>query len=78
VTEPEAGHVESYAGASYPTEPRALWWAGQRHVVTQILARWRTPAGPGFRIQTEDGAQFQVEYNTVGDRWRIQQLEASD
>ncbi len=78
MSKPEGGQVECYAGASYPTEPRALWWAGQRYPVAQILARWMAPAGPGWRVETEAGARFQLQYHTAADRWSIRRLDTED
>jgi hypothetical protein len=75
VTESTTGQVECYAGASYPTEPRAVWWAGQRYSVVQVLARWMTPTGPGWRVEAEAGASFQLHYQTTADRWQIRRLD---
>lgn len=52
-----------------------MWWEGQRQAVSRILARWRTPAGPGFRIETEAGARFRLEYDAANDRWQVNKLD---
>ena len=44
-------HVECYSGYSYAQEPRAFEWEGRRYEVARIVKRWRTPAGPGFRVE---------------------------
>jgi hypothetical protein len=51
-------------------------WQGQRYAVARVEARWRTPAGPGFRIGTASGARFEVWYQEAEDRWSVLRLEA--
>ncbi len=48
----EAGGVECYAGYRYPERPRAFVWEGERVEIEAVERRWRTPAGPTFRIRT--------------------------
>jgi hypothetical protein len=43
--------VECYSGHTYAQEPRAFEWEGQRYQVEQVVKRWRTPAGPCFRVE---------------------------
>jgi len=44
-------HAECYSGTTYAQEPRAFEWEGRRYEVARIVKRWRTPAGPGFRVE---------------------------
>jgi hypothetical protein len=44
-------HVECYSGHTYAQEPRAFEWEGRRYNVERVVKRWRTPAGPGFRVE---------------------------
>jgi hypothetical protein len=44
-------HVECYSGYTYAQEPRAFLWHGERYQVERIINRWRTPQGPGFRVE---------------------------
>ncbi|MGC8827591.1 MAG: hypothetical protein ACP5TV_11375 [Anaerolineae bacterium] len=37
---------------------RAVVIAGQRHEIIRITARWRTPSGPAFRIETPHGSAY--------------------
>jgi hypothetical protein len=79
--EPQAGQstrptVECYSGHAYAGEPRAVTWQGRRYVVARVEARWRTPAGPTFRIGTVCGARFEVCYQEAEDRWSVLPLEA--
>ncbi len=43
--------VECYSGYTYAQEPRAFEWRGRRYEVKRIVKRWRTPEGPGFRVE---------------------------
>jgi hypothetical protein len=43
--------VECYSGYTYAQEPRAFVWHARRYEVERVVKRWRTPAGPGFRVQ---------------------------
>jgi hypothetical protein len=74
MTEPEGGVVECYAGHTYAQEPRALVWEGQRYVVDGVEARWRTPDGPAFRVGTEGGKRFDLQYRESDDGWTIVSL----
>ena len=43
--------VECYSGHTYAQEPRAFEWEGRRYEVERVIKRWRTPAGPCFRVE---------------------------
>ena len=43
--------IECYSGYTYAQEPRAVVWRGERYEVQRIVKRWRTPAGPAFRVE---------------------------
>lgn len=49
-------------------------WEGQRCPVARIVARWRTPMGPGFRIETEGGRIFDLQYRDDQDGWEVSLL----
>ncbi len=74
MTGPEAGKVECYAGCRYPERPRAFAWEGERVEIETIEHRWRTPAGPAFRIRTASGHRFALAYDETADTWDIQSL----
>jgi hypothetical protein len=67
--------VECLASASYPGDPIAVTWQGQRHEVEAILDRWRGPQELGFRVRTREldglGAVFELIYDGSADDWRI-------
>jgi aminotransferase len=63
--------VECYSGHTYAQEPRFVVWQGQRHLVTQVNERWRTPDGPAFNVQTESGLAFKLRYSENQDLWTI-------
>jgi hypothetical protein len=70
-------YVECYSGHTYAGEPRAVTWQGKRYPVAQVEARWRTPAGPTFRVRTQPGARFDLWYHEPEDRWSVARLEAT-
>ena len=47
-------------------------WQGRRLPVTHIERRWRTPGGPAFSVETEQGVSFELLYDEVNDLWAIQ------
>ncbi len=47
----ETVEVECYSGYTYAQEPKVVEWQGQRYEVKRIVKRWRTPQGPGFRVE---------------------------
>jgi hypothetical protein len=67
----EEWSVECYAGPAYATEPRALRRGGQSWPVERVLARWRTPAGPAFRVRCAAG-EFVLSYDEAGDFWKVE------
>ncbi len=66
--------VECYSGHTYAQEPRALIWQGQRQTVARVLARWRTPEGRAFRVESEELRRFELLYHEAEARWMIQAL----
>ena len=71
--------VECYSGHTYAQEPRAIVTAeGQRWMVAEVVQRWRTPAGPAFRIRTEAGDLFDLHYSETDDRWTVRPLPAAE
>jgi hypothetical protein len=71
VTEQGSSRVECYSGHTYPQEPRVVVWQGRRLPVTHIERRWRTPEGPAFSVETEQGVSFELLYDEVDDLWTI-------
>jgi len=67
--------VECYAGYAYPERPRAFEVAGQRYTVAEVERQWRTPAGVAFRVRTEEGKRFTLEYHAPAGRWSATPLE---
>jgi len=58
---------------TYAQEPRALLSEGVEHPITRIIARWRTPAGPAFRVLCDLG-EFVVAYDEEHDSWSVTDL----
>jgi hypothetical protein len=65
-----AVHVECYSGYTYAQEPRAVIMEGRRHEILRITARWRTPSGPAFRIETCMGPHI-LQYDETMDVWTL-------
>ena len=66
-------HVECRSDSEYAERPIALHWQEHRLEITEILSRWRTPTGKGFRVRTADDQIFEIRYNEVTADWQIQQ-----
>jgi len=71
--------VECYSGYTYAQEPRAFTWQGRRYQVKRVIKRWRTPQGPGFRVEVTEisGSQSPISqpvdltYRENEDRWTL-------
>lgn len=72
------GQVECHSGHTYAQEPRAVIWHDHRYPVAAVAARWRTPLGPAFWIETETGERFALQYVEATDTWSIQPLPPND
>lgn len=66
--------VECIASASYPGDPRALYWEGVRYEIERTLAQWRTPQEICFRVKTTDGGTFNTCYQEATRRWFVEAL----
>lgn len=65
--------VECYAGASYPEEPRVVWYEGRLCQVVAILDRRREPDGLGFLVKcSPNNALFDLYYQFETESWRVQ------
>ncbi len=73
---PEAT-VECHSGHTYAQEPRAVVWQGQRYEVEAVVARWRLPEGPAFRVLAGAGRLFGLVYDEGEDHWTIRPQEPS-
>jgi hypothetical protein len=62
--------VRCYSGHTYADRPVALRWRGEEIVVDEILASWREPTGPVFRVRTPSGV-FVLAYDADVDRWCV-------
>ncbi len=77
-TDRSPGIVECYSGHTFAQEPRAFAWQGQRQVVDQVVDRWRSPAGPAFRVRTAAGRLFDLFYDENQDLWHIRPGEGHE
>ncbi len=67
------GEVECHSGFAYAERPVAITWQGRRVEIRQVLDRWRSPQGRNFRVETEDGQEFELLYNEAADEWQIKE-----
>jgi hypothetical protein len=67
--------VECYSGHTYAQEPRAFEWEGQTYQVGQVVKRWRTPAGPCFRVEVAGISNLQPPISNFVD---LTYLESTD
>jgi hypothetical protein len=58
--------------STYAERPLALFWQGRRYEILEILARWRTSQGRGFRVCTESGQVFVILFDETKHTWEIQ------
>ena len=65
--------VECHSGYEYAERPVAIHWQGDRLEIECIGARWRSPEGRHFRVQTTDGQFFEIFYDEQSDVWKIHQ-----
>ena len=63
--------VECHSGYEYGDRPTAFYWQEQRWEVIEILARWRTPEGKHFRVNTHHNQIFEILYVESEDTWQI-------
>jgi hypothetical protein len=66
--------VECRSNSEYAERPVAIYWEGRRLEVYEVLARWRTPQGKRFRVNTTDELVFEVWYNEAEDSWEVFEL----
>ncbi len=68
-------HVECYSGHTYAQEPRAFEWEGLRYNVERVVKRWRTPAGPCFRVEVAGISNIKSQISNLVD---LTYLESTD
>jgi hypothetical protein len=65
--------VECRSDTEYAERPMALHWQAERLEIAEILSRWRTPTGKGFRVRTADNQIFELIYHEEHADWQILQ-----
>jgi hypothetical protein len=60
--------VHCYSARTYAERPLSFTWQSQEVAVEEVLATWREPAGPAFRVRTARG-EFILVYEEQRDRW---------
>ena len=68
------GLVECRSDGDYAGRPLAIHWQGERKIVRQILATWRTPQGKFYRVITLDERLFDCWYSEAEDIWKVEEI----
>jgi hypothetical protein len=63
--------VECYSGYTLAERPVAFVLEGRRFQVTDLLKRWHSPDGLGFRVVTADGNRWDLTYHQAQDQWTL-------
>jgi len=64
--------VECYAGASYPEEPRRVFWQEKTYLVSEIIERQRHPDSLTFLVRCSPGdTLFELTYTIESETWQI-------
>ena len=66
--------VECHSDYTYAERPVAFVWEDRRLEIAKILRQWRSLLGKGFRVKTQDGQNFELEYLEESDVWQIHKL----
>jgi len=56
----------------YAERPVAFLREGQRVAVQRVLAQWREPSGPVFRVLAEDGGVYLLQYHEALAVWQLE------
>jgi hypothetical protein len=67
-----AVQVRCYSGLTYAGRPQSFTWHDEAVAVEEILSQWREPAGPVFRVRTDQG-EFVLIYDEHNDRWWLRE-----
>jgi hypothetical protein len=64
--------VQCRSDSTYAERPLALVWQERRYEIVEILARWRTPHGRGFKVRVDGGQVFVITFDEAKHDWEIQ------
>ncbi len=63
--------VRTYSGHTYAQRPESFTIGEREYSVQEVLKTWREPGKLFFRVTTEEGPTFTLEYDEAGDTWRL-------
>lgn len=63
--------VRTYSGHTYAQRPESFAIEGREHQVREVLKTWREPGKVFFRVATEEGLVYTLEYDEANDSWRL-------
>jgi hypothetical protein len=61
--------VECYSGSEYASRPTAIFYNGQRMIISRVLSEEYTPDSKRFQVVLEDGRPLMLEYRELTDTW---------
>ncbi|MDP2727873.1 MAG: hypothetical protein Q8P59_10060 [Dehalococcoidia bacterium] len=61
--------VRCYSSHTYAQRPVSFVLEGREYRVQDVLRTWREPRRALFRVSTEEGLVFNLEYDEVDDIW---------
>jgi len=61
--------VECYSGSEYASRPMAIFYNGQRMIISSVLSEEYTPEGKRFQVVLEDGRPLVLDYYELTDTW---------
>jgi len=64
--------VRCRSESEYAEKPFEFLWEGEELVVSEIIARWRSPEGKYFRVKTNTLSIFLLFYNEGENSWYIE------
>ena len=66
--------VHSHSGFRYAEKPVSFEWEGDEHKIKDIIAEWKTEYDLCFKVVTEGGFVFELNYNERLDEWQVKPI----
>ena len=66
--------VRCHSGYTYAQRPVSFIYKGEEYRVKRILTENRTPDGKKFRVETELGLRFELNFSESTGGWQIRMI----
>ncbi len=63
--------VQVYSSYAYAVEPRAFYFQGQQHRVSEVRRAWKSPGHIHFYVRDEQQRFFELVYDQTQDYWSV-------